>query len=184
MARFGKALSFVVLIFTGCSDGNGIPANADSGGAATGGHGGVGVEPSDASISHAEEGAVGEGGDSGAALDGATRGDAANAPAFSVYPQEVEWSGSAGYGEVDTIRVRANVDLTDLSATFSSGGDILFVSNCPASLAIDETCTVSVTMCPTGTYSAHQDIGKVLIRAGGEHSYSVAVPVRAYCYSS
>jgi|GEM_PF-4117679 len=179
----GKAISSIVLVFAACSDGSGILANGGSGGAGTGGHGGTSVETLDASISRAEEDAGGAGGNSGAVLDGATCCDAANAPPFAVYPQEIRWSGSAGYGEVDTITVRANVDLTDLSATFSSGGNIFFVSSCPASLAIDETCTVSVTMCPAGTYSAHQDSGEVLIRSGGEHSHSVTVPVRAYCYS-
>jgi hypothetical protein len=180
----GKAVSFIVLVFAGCSDGSGIPANGGSGGAVTGGHGGTGVETLDASISHAEEDAVGAGGESGTVLDAATCCDAANAPPFTVYPQEIRWSGSAGYGKVDTITVRSNVDLTDLSATFSSGGNIFFVSRCPASLAIDETCTVSVTMCPVGTYSARQDNGEVLIRTGGEHSHSVTVSVHAYCYSS
>jgi hypothetical protein len=105
-------------------------------------------------------------------------------PAFTVYPPEIRWSGAAGYSKINTITVTANVDLTALSASLSSGGYLVFVNGCPASLASGQACTVSVTVCPAGTYSAHQESGEVVIRTGGDHGQSVTVPVHASCTSS
>jgi hypothetical protein len=177
MSRLGKASLFVVLVFVSCSDGSGTPAIDDSGEV------GTGTNP-DASVADAGETAgVAAGSDFCGILDGATCDDAANmTAAFTIYPSEIRWSGPAGYGASNTIRVRANVDLTDLSATFSSGGSMAFANNCSASLASGQTCTVSVTTCLTG-YSAYQESGEVVVRTGGEHGQSLTVPVHANCYS-
>jgi hypothetical protein len=105
-------------------------------------------------------------------------------PAFTVDPPAVDWSGSAGFGAANTVTIRANVNLTGLSVSISSGSNMPLTNNCATSLASGESCTVVVTTCATGTYSTHQESGQILIRSGGEHSQSVTVPVSANCYSS
>jgi hypothetical protein len=190
MRRLVIAVLFPFLLLAGCSHGRGSPPGG-SGGAGPGGQGGASGEgesgcpvsvPACPTTPDTALGDVGEG-DSASALDGATGADGART-AFRVYPPEIEWSGPAGMGIGNTITVTAIVDLTDLSATFSSGSSMFFNNSCPPRLASGQSCTLTVTPCPAGSYSSHQESGTVVIRAGGEHAESTTVPVHASCYSS
>ena len=168
-ARFFTVLC-TVLGLASCSDGGGTRADGGTGGADKGEE----QRPSPD---------AGESVDLAAdALDQA-EGDAANPPAFTVYPLEIQASGQSGYSEWHTITITANVDLTGLSAT-SSGGTLPLVGQCPTSLAAGQTCTLTVITCPSGTYSSYQESGGVDIRTSGEHSQSTIVPVHSTCYSS
>jgi hypothetical protein len=151
--------------------------------------------PADTSVASSEAGAGVADSDVGDVLDDVAVHDVAAderivdevdgaIAAFTAYPPEIDHSGSAGYASASTITVTAAVDLAELSATFSSGSQMTFVNSCPSSLASGKTCTLSVTTCLAGTYSTHQESGQIVVRAGGEHSYSVTISIRAHCYGS
>ena len=101
---------------------------------------------------------------------------------FGVYPPRIEVSNPSGYEESVSITVTAKTDLTNLAVTLSTGGNIRLTGQCPTTLPAGQSCQVEVSMCYTG-YSAEQAEGSVLIRADGDVSQSVTVPIVARCYS-
>jgi len=117
----------------------------------------------------------------GGAKDSAGTEAGASQP-FEVYPPRIEVSNPSGYETSVTVTITAKRDLTNLAVTLSTGGNIRLTGQCPKPLPAGQSCQVEVSMCYTG-YSAEQAEGSVLIRADGDGSQSVTVPVVAHCYS-
>jgi hypothetical protein len=172
-----------------CTSSVAVPAcatNDPAPGEAGGNTGGAGVGGTTGAPGGAG-GGTGGAGDGGAtgALGGAGGGGATDtSAAFEVYPPEMRESVTAGYGKRTTVTITANVELTQLSVTLSSGSSIIgLTGQCPETLAAGQACTIEVVLCGAGDHSSAQASGSLLIRTGGDHSESVTVPISVSCYS-
>ena len=164
MTRFPSALFLGAFVLTACS-GNTVRTNDGS-------------SPGPAGDSATVDGPVDT---EGGATDSAGTEAGASQP-FEVYPPGIEVSNPSGYETSVTVTITAKRDLTNLAVALSTGGNIRLTSQCPKTLPSGQSCQVEVSMCYTG-YSAEQAEGSVLIRADGDVSESVTVPVVAHCYS-